>query len=210
MNTQQVVSRVQRNLDDLGASFFDPNVDIVPSVQDGYNLTAAFCETIETRQNVSFQAGLVIYNFPTLITNFLRVYGIYNNNTNRWLEPTTLMRLYQLRDDWELCNGEPYLFWPISYQHVAIFPVPATATGNMTVMFKAKAATLTSNATPVLPESNVDALEAFSTSDMLTQCEEFVKALKWAQLYEEHIVDICRIVRERSRPNQLYFHREIF
>lgn len=210
MNTQQIVGRVQRNLDDLSANFFDPVVDIAPSVQDGYNLTAALCETIENRQSVNFQGGLVIYDFSSLITDFLRVYGIFNNETNRWMEPTTLLRLWQMRDDWELCNGQPYMFWPISYQHVALFPVPATSTGSMTVMFKAKAATLTANAVPVLPESNVDALEDWATGDLLTQCEEFTKALRWMNLHDKHIEDIVRLVRDRARPNALYYHGEVF
>lgn len=210
MNTQQIATRVQRNLDDLGANFFDPTLDIIPSIQDGYNLTAALCETIENRQDVNFQGGLVIYDFSTLITDYLRVYGIFNNQTNRWLEPTTLMRLWQIRDDWELTNGDPYYFWPISYQHVALFPVPATSVGSMTVMFKAKAATLTANTTPEIPESNIDALENFATADLLTQCEEFIKALKWAGLYNKNVIEICQLVRERSRPNQLYYHKETF
>jgi hypothetical protein len=210
INTSQIAQNVRRNLDDLGANFYDTNVDIIPSIRDGYSLTAAFCETIESRQDINFTGELVVYDFSALLTNYLRVYGIYNNETNRWMEPTTLLRLWQIRDDWELCNGQPYMFWPISYKHVALFPVPATSTGSMTVMFKAKGATLSSNSTPVLPESNVDVLEDFATADLLTQCEEFTKALKWAGLYEQHINDICRIVRDRSRPNQLYYHGEVF
>jgi len=210
MNINQIAGRVQRNLDDLGANFFDPNDDIIPSIQDGYNLTVAFCETIEKRQSINFQGGLVVYDLSSLISDFLRVYGIYNNDTQRWMEPTTLLRLWQMRDDWELCNGQPYMFWPISYQHVALFPVPATSAGSMTVMYKAKAPTVTANMTPVIPEASVEALEFFSTGDMLTQCEEFIKALKWHGLYEEQVEDIVRLVRDRTRPNHMYYHGEVF
>jgi hypothetical protein len=210
MNTQQIAARVARNLDDLGANFYTLNEDIIPAIQDGYNLTAALCETIEETTTIDLTGGLVFYDLPTLIPKFLRVYGIYNNQTNRWLEPTTLMRLFQQRDDWELTNGEPYYFWPIDYKTVALFPVPATNVGTLTVLHKSKASTLTANTVPTLPEGNLDSLEFFATADLLTQCEEFNKALIKANLYDKSVAEILQIVRDRARPNQLYFHRETF
>lgn len=209
-NLLEISNSVFRNLDDLGANFFDRNQDIVPSIQDGYNLVAALCETIENSETIPFESGLVIYDLSARIPDYLRIYGVYNNNTGRWMHPTTNMELYSIRDNWEATNGEPYLFLPLGYKHIALFPVPGTASGNMTVLYKAKADTLLANTEPQVPQEQQNVLEFFSTSDMLTQCEEFVKALQWAGMMQTSVESIRKVMRERSSPNQLYFHREVY
>lgn len=206
-NLLDVVDNVRRNLDDLNSGFFDTNADIIPSIQDGYRLVVSLCETIETHADINFQSGLVVYDMPTYIPDYLRIFGVYNNNTNRWMFPTTMMELYAIRDNWEGASGDPYLFLPLDYRHVAFFPNLTTATGSMTVVYKAKADVLTANSVPQVPEENVNALEFFSTADMLTQCEEFVKALDYAQMADKSIDQIRKVMRERSSPNQIYYQR---
>lgn len=209
-NLSRLISDTTRNLDDLGAVFFTRDSDIEPSIQEGYRFISALCETIESQANVDFVSGLVFYDFSTYISDYLRVYGIYNNNTNRWLQPTILTELYRLRDDWELANGEPYLFLPVDPKHVALFPVLSTASGSMTVVYKARATRLGANDYPELPELHQDVLTYDATGDLLTQCEEWYKAIDWMNMTELHTEEIRKIVRERSSPNQLYYHRGIF
>src|SRR5215469_14507205 len=107
MNLNQIASNVARSLEDQGANFFDPNADIIPSIQDGYNLLAALTESIETYITLPFQSGKVFYDLSSLIPNFLRVFGIYNNNTQRWMYPTSMLELYRIRDNWEMATGDP-------------------------------------------------------------------------------------------------------
>ncbi len=205
MNLNQLVTKVQRNLDDLSANFYKVNEDIVPSIQDGYDMVAALCETIERTVAVNFQNGKVYYDFKTQIPDYLRIFGIYNNNTNRWMEPLTQMDLFRLRDDWELTAGEPYAFMPIDWRTVALFPTQITATGNMSVMYKATAPILGMNDEPELPLSEQTVLESYATDDLLDQAQEWVKALDYAKLTESSLDQILKIVRNRSSPNHLYF-----
>jgi len=204
-NLDQIASSVQRNLDDLSANFYKLADDIYPSIQDGYDLIAALCETIENSATLSFQSDKVYYNFKSLIPNYLRIFGIYNNNTNRWMTPCTLMDLFRMRDDWECASGEPYMFMPIDWQNVAIFPSQPTGVGNMTVLYKATAQTLGINDTPEIPLSEHNALEYYATDDLLDQAQEWVKALDYANLLDRSIEDILKIVRNRQRPNHLFF-----
>lgn len=204
-NLDQIAANVQRNLDDLSANFYSLADDIYPSIQDGYNLVAALCETIENSANVNFSSGKVFYNFKSSITDYLRIFGIYNNNTNRWMTPVTLMDLFRLRDNWELASGEPYLFLPIDWKNVAIFPSQATAVGSMTVLYKSTAPTLTINDTPEIPVSEQVVLENYATDDLLDQAQEWVKALGYANLMDSSMDEILRIVRDRQRPNHLFF-----
>src|SRR5678815_4515099 len=103
-NLLQISGNVSRNLDDLGANFYDPILDIQPSIQDGYNLVVGLTETIEkyTSTALNFISEKVYYDFSTLIPDYLRIFGIFNNNTNRWMYPTTMLELYSYRDNWEL------------------------------------------------------------------------------------------------------------
>ncbi len=202
-------NRVQRNLDDLNANFFKRATDINPSIQDGYNLVAALTETIEKSATITLQSGLVYYDFATLIPDYLRIFGIYNNNTNRWMHPITPLALYRVRDDWELANDQPYWFWPINYRKVALFPVLATATGTITVLYKAKADTLLDDSTPQVPIERDGALEFYSSGDLLEQAEEFTKALDYMGMLDMEIEQIKKVLRERSQPNHLYFTHDI-
>jgi hypothetical protein len=199
-----IVTAVQRNLDDLGANFYDPNADVIPSIQDGYNLIAALTESIETFATIPFESGKVFYNFSA-IPNFLRVFGIYNNNTNRWCWPTTMLEMYRVRDNWELAAGDPYWYIPIDYQTVAFFPAMPTATGTFTVMYKATADTLTANSSPQLPLEQDKVLEWYATDDLLDQCQEWFKAMTYANMVDKGIDDIQKVLRNRSSPNHLYF-----
>lgn len=205
MNRTQIANSVQRNLDDLNANFYSLEDDIYPAIQDGYDLVAALCETIESSSPITFVSNKTFYDFKTLIPTYLRVFGIYNNNTNRWMEPATLMDLYKLRDDWECCAGEPYLFLPIDWRTVAIFPQPASAVGTMTVLFKATADTLGVNSSPEIPLSEHNALENYATSDLLDQAQEFSKAMDHAKLFNVSVDEILKQVRNRQRPNHLFF-----
>lgn len=205
-NLINLTANVARNLDDLGASFYDPQADIVPSIQDGYALVAALTESIETYATVPFAAsGKVFYDLSASIPNFLRVFGIYNNNTNRWLYSTTMLELYRIRDNWELAAGDPYWFLPIDYKTIAFFPAMPTGTGTFTVMYKATADILTANSVPQLPQEHQNVLEWYATDDLLDQCQEWTKALEYANLVDKSIEDIRKVLRNRSSPNQLYF-----
>ena len=206
-NLLQISGNVSRNLDDLGANFYDPILDIQPSIQDGYNLIVGLTETIEkyTSTALNFISEKVYYDFSTLIPDYLRIFGIFNNNTNRWMYPTTLLELYSYRDNWELAAGDPYLFLPIDYKTVAMFPNMPTATGTFTVLYKAKADTLTSNSVPQLPQENQNVLEWYATDDLLDQAQEWYKALDYANMVDKGIDDIRKVLRNRSQPNHLYY-----
>jgi hypothetical protein len=203
-----ISSSVKRNLDDLNSNFFSVSDDINPAIQDGYNIVAALTEAIESYATVDFISGKVFYDFKSLIPTYLRIFGIYNNNTNRWMYPVSFLELYKMRDNWELAAGDPYLFVPINYRTVALFPSMPTATGTMTVMFKATAETLTANAEPQLPQENHNILEYYSTSDMLEQAEEFAKATEYFQKTEIQIENIKKVLRNRTSPNQIYYKHE--
>lgn len=207
MTQDQIKSRVRTGLDDLGVGTFFTDIEIGYSLQDGYDLVAAVAGCIESNTTINFTSGLVYYDFSSLISDYLRIYGIYNNNTNRWMEPIDTIELYKLRDNYELANGEPYWFQPIDAKYTLIYPVPATATGSMTVLYKAKAPTFGPDVIPNIPSVNHNVLEFYGTGDLLTQCEEWIKALKFLGMFDATLEDIKKLIRNRTSPNSIYYFK---
>lgn len=204
-NLVQIGQSVTRNLDDLNSNFFSPTLDIQPSIQDGYKLIVALTESIETHADINFVSGKVYYDFSSSISDYLRIFGIFNNNTQRWMQPTSFLELFRLRDNWELADGDPYLFLPIDAKTTAIFPAMSTAAGSMTILYKARADVLTANSVPQIPIEHQSVLEWYATDDLLDQAQEWQKAMEYFQMWDKGIEDIRKSLRDRSSPNHLYF-----
>lgn len=204
-NFGQIAQDVQRDLDDAGAQFYDLTKDIQPSLQDGYNLIVPLTESVDSYATLNFQNEKVFYDLSVLIPDYLRVFGIYNNNTNRWMWPTTILELYRIRDNWEICAGDPYWFLPVDYKTLAFFPVQPVGAGTFTIMYKSKAAVLGVNDIPQVPPEQSQTLEFYSDADLLTQCEEFAKAADYAQKMNQGIDNILKVIRNRQSPNHLYY-----
>lgn len=208
MTRDEVTSQVQRQLDDLSASFFSAADDINPSIQDGYNLIVSLCETLESSATVSFVNNLVFYNLQTYISDYLRVFGIFNNNTRRWLWPMSQLDMLRIRNDWELMVGEPRYFVPIDHRTMAIAPTQGTASGNMTILYKGRANTLSGNSTPAIPQEWHKVLRDYAVDDLLDQCQEWTKAMMFFERWNFGIDEIRKVLRNRSLPNQIYIKRD--
>lgn len=209
MTRDEIATQVKTELDDLGASFYEVDKDINPSIQDGYNLISALCEADEGYATINFVDELVYYDFSALISNFLHVIGIFNNTTRRWLNPIGMLDLLRMRDDWELITGQPRYFVPVDWKHCLLNPVLTHATGSMIVMYKAKAGTLSSNSTPNLPPEYQDVLLDYTVDDLLDQCEEFHKAMTYFNLWNTSVDNIKRVIDKRSSPQRIFQKRGI-
>jgi len=200
MTRDQIIEVVRGNLSQDGLDFFTL-LDFTDSIQDGYNLAVGYSECIEGYGTIDFVSELTYYDFSTLLTNYLRPLAIFNNNTNRWLEATSLKELQKIDYKWETVHGEPIMFWPINFKYVALFPRPSTATGNMTIFYKKVADTLTGGTTPEIPDECVDVLEQYVTSDMLDQLEEYNKSTRYFKEMQETLEGLKKLVNKRLLPD---------
>lgn len=209
MTRDDVTNQVQRQLDDLNAGFFSVSQDINPAIQDGYDLFVSLCETIEKSVDVNFQDDLVYYDFTSLISDYLRIYGIFNQAINRWMIPVSQLDLHRDRFNWEITTGQPRWFIPLDWKTVGFYPtLPSYGGTQMTVVYKAKANTLGGSTVPTLPIENHQCLRSYACDDLLGQCEEFAKALDYFQLWNRNIEDIRRVIRNRLQPNQIYYKQD--
>lgn len=174
MTRDQISDKVKRYLNDEG--IFYTADDLNDSIQDGYAEVTAFTGCIFKATSISLTGSLTYYDFGALIPDYLGVTAIFNPTTKRWLSPTNLRLLENIRDDWELAVGNPFLFWPINFRFVAIYPKLLTTSGTLYVFYRATADTLVGTSVPQIPEEHQSIIEDYVKCDLQEQAEEFTKA----------------------------------
>lgn len=174
MTRDQIVARVQVNLNDSGVLY--SVADFNDSLQDGYAEIAALTGCIFKAARIDQVANLTYYDMASYIPDFWAITAIWNTNTKQWLTPSNISILDTIRTDWELANGNPFLFWPVNFRYVAVYPKLTSATGYFYVFYRAQADTLSGSTTPNLADNLQGILEDYTTGDLLEQAEEFIKA----------------------------------
>lgn len=181
--------RVSANLEDRGVTFYS-DADLNNSMQDGYNEIAAFCQCIiKNVPNINFLANNNYYDFANLtITDFLFPIGIFNQQSNLWLDDTLTLRDFdRLRYDWETWIGTPQYWAPHSFKYVAIVPkfLSIGSTAKLTLRYAAKAPTFIADGDiPLIAEDMKVLLEEYSTADLLESADEYTKASEYWESYE--------------------------
>lgn len=202
LTRDQISARVRVNLNDAGITFYSAD-DLNDSIQDGYNEVVSISRTIETTATITFVDNLSYYNFSTLISDYLHVIAIYNNNTKKWLDYLPLKVLQEIDGKWETKIGNPKYFTVLDDSYIALFPKLGTATGDMLVVYKASANTLSAATVPTLPESFQHTLEKYSTMDLLEQAEEFTKAIEWFKEYSEQLQELEQQMNSRNTTDRI-------
>lgn len=188
MTRDQIAAKIQTNLNDAGVLYTAD--DLNDSLQDGYSEVAAFTGCIYKVASIDLVANLSYYDFGSLISDFFAVTAIFNTNTKQWLSPTNLKVLESIREDWELAVGNPFLFWPVNFRFVALYPRMTSALGSLYVVYRAQADVLTASSEPAIPLEQQAILENYTTSDLLEQAEEFTKAQLEFNTYVQAIKDL--------------------
>jgi hypothetical protein len=184
---------IRETLNDQGV-FYSAD-DVNDAIQDGYDEIVAYTGCIENAVSLQFQSGLNYYDFYTLIPDYLGVVAIWNKSMKRWMIPVSLRELDDMRWDWERAVGSPYLFCPLNYRYVIIFPRMMSA-GEMYVFYKAKANTLTgSDVLNIPPEICSEIMEHYLLADLHEQREEFTKAQMAYKTYWEEVQALIYRIR---------------
>jgi len=202
MTRDDIAARVRFNLDDSGITFYSAD-DINDSIQDGYNEVVALSRTIEATQTISFTSNLTYYKFGTIISDYIHVVAIFNNNTNTWLDYISLKLLQEGNARWETTEGQPKFFTVFEDRYIALYPKQSTASGNMLVLYKGTANTLLAATEPTIPDSHQIILEQYSTGDLLEQAEEFKKAQEWQDEYFKQTKELMQQMFERNNTDRI-------
>jgi len=208
LTRDNIASRVRFNLDDSGITFFSAD-DINESIQDGYDEVVAVARTITGNYEIPLEDETSYYNFRGIIPDYIHVAGIFNNNTNRWLDYYAHVLLRELRTDWELAKGESEGFTVWDGRWISVFPRLATGLGTFTVLYKASANTLAAATVPSIPFAYERILEYYSTMDLLEQSEEYGKAGLWTKDYFTYLNNLKKHMANRILTDMIAHYRSI-
>lgn len=187
MTFTEIKNHVRKNLDDLGITFYSaPDID--DSILDAYvDIVIRTQCIIKKASSLSWIANLSYIDFVSdyNITDYLACTAIFNNNLNRFLEDNLSVTQFNLiREDWEICNGEPTNWAPSDFKRIAIFPRQALANGTFDLYYWATAPTFIDADTPLVATDKQQMFEQYGVADLLEQSEEFTKAqIFWKEYF---------------------------
>jgi len=203
MLISDIKNEVASNLGDSGFTQFTTSA-IGESIQDAYNLVAA--RTLCFEKSILFPQipNQVYYRFSDYISDMLAISGIFNYATNRWLIPTSIAQLHQMRWDFELMVGEPTYFDPQNFRYTCIVPHNSVISNiGFQVFYKTTANTLDDNTTPNIPPQTVQTLSEYATKDQFESIREFTKASEWKGLAESKLTIIRKQCRQLASADKV-------
>lgn len=203
MTRDEIFGRVSQNLEDSGLVHFIQD-DLIDSIQDGYEIIALLAQTIERVATINFVANRSYYNLNSLISDYYRVFAIYNTLNRRWMEPISFHEIRENSIRWETVKGNPREWTPLGYSHIAIFPKPATAVGSMLIFYKGTAPVLTGSLAPEFPVSEHEALVDYGTGDLLDQDLEYTKSVEYMKKFYARLQEIHKQVHSRDLLDKVY------
>lgn len=179
------------------------SIDINDSVQDGVDEVCAFSGCIYKSASIPFQKDLTYYNINESLSDYIGLVGIFNLTTRRWLLPTSIRKLDQVRVDWDSAYGTPYYFCPISYRYFAIYKKPHVANyGNMVVFYVAAAPQLDDTVQIPIPDDHLTALESYNIRDLWEQNQEFGKAAEYMETYVNNLEGLRVYIKNKRNQDR--------
>lgn len=193
----------QRILNHFENPEYFPSTTVDDSTQDGYDEICAFTGLIQKAVVLPFQNGLSYYDMIALIPDYVGVVAIFNKAINRWMLPTSLRKLDQVRVDWETSFGVPYYFSIVSHRYMAIYKKPNVDNyGDMYVFYKASAPTLTDSTTLAMPDDFLNTLEDYVETDLWEQNQEWGKAAVHLNSYADNIEELNQWIKSQRIPDR--------
>lgn len=174
------------------------------SIQDGYDEVAARTGIIYKSVVLPFTKNTTYYDMISLIGDYVGLVAIFNDVIKRWLIPTSVKHLDQVRIDWETAYGTPYYFVPINFRYIAIYKKPSNINyGNMFVYYIASAPNPITDGTQIaIPDDHITALESYCIRDLWEQQQEWDKASEYAATYATNIEALRVLMKNRRNSDR--------
>lgn len=204
MTRAALAAKIRTNLNDLGITFYSVS-DINESIQDAYDEIVVYSECIEKRTDINFTSNSSYYKVgEELPSDFYRVIGILNDETNRWLTGSFDRNELIYANDWETTSGTAYNFTILGFDRIGITGRKSNATGYFKMFYKAQAPIL-QNSTHLLINDNFILLpELYATADLLEQNQEFSKASIYWNQYDEMLEKYRDKIQLLSKSDRVF------
>lgn len=204
MTFLEMQTELQRRLDETSAGVFWLLAQQKEAINDGYFDLSDSTEWAETSENEAFTTSNN-YDLSSVLANTpLTVHRVFNNTTNRWMQPATV-RDWEARDvRWEDQTGNPDEFTIAGLYWLRVKPKLASATGTMAVHYTYVPSALSADGdTPGFPSEFHPALVEYALYDLLCQEREFDKAVPYWERYVAYRERLRRYVQDRAGHDRM-------
>lgn len=201
MTRQQLRERMQSEFDST-ANFTD--LDYNDAINQGHQEILNFAGVNVKIDSFILTANKTYYDLVTEFSDLLAVIAIFNPDGNYWLTPTSIVKLDQTAEDWEVLTGFVEEFVPITYRYIAISRKPTTDGDTLGIVYIAKGNTLNSDSDVAnIIEDHVKALESYVTSDLQSKLQEWTKATLAHKEYVKRMQDLKTAYKARINPDRI-------
>ena len=196
MTREEILAKASQALEDEGLIHFT-STDLLDSLNDGYALTALICEVIEKVIPYTVSANAQIDDVLSNIPDYYRVFAIYSETANRWLNPCAFKNIQQNGVRWGIQTGNIREFCPLGDRHILWYPSPVVAQ-NLQIFYRAEVSTLSSGEVPNFFEDCHKLLVNYICSDLLDQNLEYTKSNRYFELFLIDVAEVKKRMNSRS------------
>lgn len=201
MTRQQLRERMQSEFENT-ANFSD--LDYNDAISQGHQEILNFAGVHVKISSFPLTANKSYYDLLEVFPDCIAVIAMFNPQTNYWLDATSIQKMDQCGQDWEVLTGTVDEFIPITYRFIAISRKPTTDDETLGIVYVARGPSLNTDTDNIrLIDDHMKALEAYVTSDLQSKLQEWTKALVNFKEYIERLNDIKTAFKARINPDRI-------
>jgi len=130
MNRLEVRTRILSALNESADSpVFYSNDQLNQTIDESYELLCEEAEVIKRTAYIGLKPGTTYYYTKSIADDMIVPYRIWNKSTQRVLPPLTMLELDSQDIRWTQTTGDPWYWFPYSFDIFGIYPHPTTGGG---------------------------------------------------------------------------------
>jgi len=189
MTKSEVRTRILESLNDSASSpVFWSTSEIDDVIQEGQELLAEELAIIKRSALVPLREGATYYYTQGIASDIMVPYRLFLTDLDRRLDVLTMRQLDERHETWITISGDPWHWFPVSWDIFGIFPHPAAAGGVLRVDYIAWPPAPQDDGEELeFSEPEQDALVLYGVYDGLLKQWDIERALKTFALFLERV-----------------------
>lgn len=189
MTREKIRDRILEGLNESASSpIFWSTTEIDEVIQEGQEILAEELAIIKRSALVPLREGATYYYTQSIASDIMVPYRLFLAHTDKRLDVVTMDQLDDRHKTWITITGDPYHWFPVSWDIFGIFPHPSTAGGLMRLDYIAWPKEIAHDDESLeFHEPEQDALVIYGIYDGLLKQWDVERALKTFALFMEKI-----------------------
>lgn len=189
MTKAEIRTRILESLNDSASSpVFWSISEIDDVIQEGQEVLAEELAMIKRSALVPLREGVTYYYTQGIAPDIMVPYRVFLTGTDRRLDVVTMGQLDERHETWITISGDPWHWFPVSWDIFGIFPHAAQGGGVLRMDYIAwPSRPQDDNEELEFPEPEQDALVLYGVYDGLLKQWDIERALKTFALFLERV-----------------------